>query len=752
MDSSTTELMSKGSDRVLRNIPRVDYREPEDDLSFHEQSDTLPVGDVNVLLQPNPSLNDISSKVAVVHDIPPCSIPINSQSTSLHFLSDSSVSSNSASSSGTVSPVEGTVSDQAFVNEELIETISRLSIASVCDSVSVSDTVSPVEDTLIADLKLIEEETSKIEMASALRKLAADLETILFQITEIHEEMNDVGQLSHSALTQMHGELKELRVRMVNVNKEIELAHDNEFNYGERVQRVLEDSKKDLRSLKLNLSSFDIKQEKIQAEKENSAKEEKLILVEQKRAEDYSKTLAFQRSVQEIEGMYASLLDTYSLNNLGTSRSEMLRRDKEKSAVAVEFNRMRDRIDKLILQTNANVDRKEETLDQLIKYVRKIETCKQSYENKIYEDLVDNDLTEDKLKLAEATKINIGKFSGRLDTGDDFYTFKSKFVKAYDNHPKSLMVEWLKNNHLEGHAKEVVGSLDTMDEIWVRLQSNFGNTELMLMFHFAKINKMGPMFRHKSFNSKKIYVQSLINVMQDVLDLATEHDLLGELNYGLQLGKVVGLLENQYQNGWYKVITEENVTKPHRWQRMIRYLNSKLSIIQIRAFESESAESTLPRDNKDNNKDKDHSKTTGGKGTTASPRVNIAKGLCNLCDQAHPNSNKSFFQCRKFLLMSCKARTDQVRKGKFCLQCLDGKTKFNDSNHECCDKWVCRHDSHSKYEKKLHFMLCEFHAEDEENKKLFERFKTEVLTAEWQQKIFKDSSGYFLRNSTFLGK
>ena len=64
--------------------------------------------------------------------------------------------------------------------------------------------------------------------------------------------------------------------------------------------------------------------------------------------------------------------------------------------------------------------------------------------------------------------MNFGKFSGVLGKGDDYYTFKSKFIKAYGNHPKDLKVEWLKNNHLEGLAKEFVGSLDNIDEIWER--------------------------------------------------------------------------------------------------------------------------------------------------------------------------------------------------------------------------------------------------------------------------------------------
>ena len=50
------------------------------------------------------------------------------------------------------------------------------------------------------------------------------------------------------------------------------------------------------------------------------------------------------------------------------------------------------------------------------------------YEKKIYDDLLTNDFMDGKLKL------------------------KSKFNKEHAHHPKSLMVEWLKNNNLGGNV------------------------------------------------------------------------------------------------------------------------------------------------------------------------------------------------------------------------------------------------------------------------------------------------------------
>lgn len=77
-----------------------------------------------------------------------------------------------------------------------------------------------------------------------------------------------------------------------------------------------------------------------------------------------------------------------------------------------------------------------------------------------------NDLIEQKLKLSSLTKIDIGKLNGSFENGMDFYTFKSKFMKVYSNHPKALLVEWIVNYHLQGRAKECVGSLDSLDKIW----------------------------------------------------------------------------------------------------------------------------------------------------------------------------------------------------------------------------------------------------------------------------------------------
>ena len=127
-------------------------------------------------------------------------------------------------------------------------------------------------------------------------------------------------------------------------------------------------------------------------------------------------------------------------------------------------------------------------------------------------------------------------------------------------------------------------------------------------------------------------------------------------------------------------------------------------------------------------------------------RVNHAKEICGLCDVAHPSPSKSFVLCKKFLEMKPKERCNLVHRKKKCLQCLDGVAKWNNKEHvkNCCSKWVCQNSSHADYDRKLHFLICEAHAGEDANLVLFENFKTEILKAEWQLRLFRGKSGYFI--------
>ena len=133
---------------------------------------------------------------------------------------------------------------------------------------------------------------NEIDMASQLRRLVADLETIMFQIDEINEGMDTVHELSYNAKSQTLSELKDLRVAMIKAKKELDLSRDqnDEYDYTERYDKLVVLAKKDIDSLKSALSSVDNSHERAQSEQEARLRKD----VELKNAERLSKANAFQ--------------------------------------------------------------------------------------------------------------------------------------------------------------------------------------------------------------------------------------------------------------------------------------------------------------------------------------------------------------------------------------------------------------------------------------------------------------------------
>ena len=249
---------------------------------------------------------------------------------------------------------------------------------------------------------------------------------------------------------------------------------------------------------------------------------------------------------------------------------------------------------------------------------------------------------------------------------------------------------------------------------------------------------MGPMSGKKSYTDKKFYLQTLINTMQDAMDLAVEHGLVGELQYGPQLQKVVGLLEAYMQNGWYKVMTRENVAKPQQWLRLLIYLEAELSIIQTKALALEPIDlDPVPLGGGNKGKNIPPNSSPPYRQSPRSTANVVQKELCNLCDDTHINANKGLLSCRKFLVMTHKERAEHLRKKQFCLQCMCVLARWNDPAHQCSDTWICPNSAHDKYQRKNHLLVCGQHSKEEDNRNLLELFVSQFLTAPWQQKIAK---------------
>ena len=559
-------------------------------------------------------------------------------------------------------------------------------------------------------------------------KATGQLTGLVFQLEELLEDLQNVNVLGLEELQTNVNELKSLRVQVVQVHTELKSLRDDEEDGTEsgkvdgHVAQLLQASKAMLHTLK---NAMKTQQDRVNTRNYEAHQKKVNEDLAQKKARRY----AFDKTANEIEAMSTSLRNSYdtSYDDDDIAQEIILKRKDMKASYAVEYDRTKVLLDRLLDFADVDFVGKDVVLNMHVDAVALLDKLKIEFEGKLHKDLETHDLTDQKMRLATLTKVDIGKFSGSLEKGMDYYTFKSKFLKCYHSHPKSMKVEWLVNNHLEGRAKECVGTLDDLDEIWVRLRSNFGNTEKMLAYQYKRILSLGPMFKQKGgYEGKQFYLQKFVNYMQDAYDLAVEHDLIGELQYSSKLPTMVGFLDNTIESRWYKIVATEKLSKPDRWQRLQKLLRSELEIMQVRVAEMLEGNRT---DDKKGKGGGDSTDQGSGSGAGAFP----AQEVCSLCGAKHPHGSKDFCLCKKFLTSTPKQRGDLVRRKHCCLQCLMN-VRF-DSEHECTNDWLCPNAFHATYEKKLHFLLCGKHADEEVNKQLYENFKRDKLQAEWQKRL-----------------
>ena len=421
-------------------------------------------------------------------------------------------------------------------------------------------------------------------------KVTGELAGLTFQIEEVLDDLEEVNERTIDELRTSMDELKILRINMVKIscelkNIKVEDSSDQSVEPSKvdiQVEQLLKDSKKMLTTLKSAIKSKEFRDAQAVAEIQEGKSAE---VASEKRARRY----AFDAITTEMTALVRALSSKYNVRgdtDENVTKEVILERKQLKSSHAAEVVRLKSLSDRVLNYTDVQFDEKDGLMNSLLNKVLLVSELKEEFELKLHQDIEKLDLSDQMLKLAAQTKVNIGKFSGSLDKGLDYYTFKSKFLKAYANHPKTLLVEWLVNNHLEGRAKESIGSLDKLEDIWIRLKDNFGNVDQLLTHHIHKLTQLGSMQKIRSLDQKMFYVQNLVNVMKDTYDLAVEHDLTNDLHYGNHLTKIVAMIEKHLQSRWYKMVADEDIQKTDRWMKMHGFLRGELKILQICVAES----------------------------------------------------------------------------------------------------------------------------------------------------------------------
>ena len=159
------------------------------------------------------------------------------------------------------------------------------------------------------------------------------------------------------------------------------------------------------------------------------------------------------------------------------------------------------------------------------------------------------DISEEKLKNSSGLTIELAKFKG-YESKLDIFSFKTKFEKLIQpQKQKRYWLDLLKNNYLTGPALVLVEKSETIEDVWTKLTSAYGNVKLLLQNKISNLDKLENLDKVKGDEKIGIAIAKIINMMTELGDLAEKHHLEYKLYVGGGLEKVLSLSLGNKGNG-----------------------------------------------------------------------------------------------------------------------------------------------------------------------------------------------------------
>ena len=173
--------------------------------------------------------------------------------------------------------------------------------------------------------------------------------------------------------------------------------------------------------------------------------------------------------------------------------------------------------------------------------------------------------------------IHLEKFTG-YDSKSDYYTFRTNFEKVANlsSTPTSLLPDLLVNNYLADPAYTMVKNLESIDDIWARLEKAFGDTKLMLRKKISHLKSLE--LSKKSPEKLASGISQLISMMQEFANLAKKHNIEEHLYYGDCLTHIQNLLGDGRSTRFLSTICDADLTPKETWVSMLTFLNKERRI------------------------------------------------------------------------------------------------------------------------------------------------------------------------------
>ena len=359
-------------------------------------------------------------------------------------------------------------------------------------------------------------------------------------------------------------------------------------------------------------------------------------------------------------------------------------------------------------------------------------------------------------------------FSGIMSDGStDYFTFKTEFLEYVESQGNSNeeQVDLLRKTCLTGSARSIVIHLKTLDEIWDKLKSSYGDPTLLIHSKTKALEKLGKCPDHGD-KRRSWFIETHSKVSR-LLELATEHKQDQELYHSDVMGIVRMSLPDKLKDEFKKKVWEyekdnnTDLSKPQLFTTMLEFLVTciatetfNLKFDQQMAFNKTSAATVAgPKATEGMNKGKarktyaaqqqssNPQASKGGSGnnnprkqkpTTSKSKPTIKfepqdkgppKGVnCSVCSKEHTH----LYECKNFQQKSHIDRISLSHYLRICFKCMrmdsrvykpDMEMWFNDHKKNCetdylCDVGNCQADPSRPAWRRRHVVMCEFHSAD----------------------------------------
>ena len=415
---------------------------------------------------------------------------------------------------------------------------------------------------------------------------------------------------------------------------------------------------------------------------------------------------------------------------------------------------MRDKFESFISEFGD----KETIIARLANEYKAINESVVKYKETLKSEIKKRELEDYKLKAIDKLNIDIPKFSG-TDHKIDIYSFQTKFEEEHVRLPKNKCLYQLKEKFLTGPAKEMVKLVEDIDEIWKILKEAFGDPKVLLSYELACVKKLGPLSRIKENQELALALAKLANAMENLSKTAEKHNIKHEL-YNSHTEAVI-----------YKILGDERVDKflekngsgtsaadewvllkdfvreeSKRKSRMALKLNPT-DIPPTKKDDKKGGYAAVPQDPGGNDLKKETPPSCMSCGNKENETV-IKKLIMGVLKDSMPQggtyvatpNNKckacggsecenkgdegfEYVKCKEFRKLTCNERLERMKKVKVCFQCLQS----HPFRAECENDFVCKNEWHKKFNKGFHVLVCQEHEQEEENKKLLEKYKVKIF-------------------------